>query len=125
MNYRDQIHAREDLTPRPINVWGLDLFVQPLPLEEQVAFDLETAAINRRNPKWTPAERSNSHIGRVVVRVLVDADGKRVFEDADAEWVVKKSAGPVSRIYNLVQDETVFSEESIQEKVKNSEASPS
>jgi hypothetical protein len=37
----------------------------------------------------------------LAARVIHDADGKRIFTDADAEWLGDKAAGPLSDIFDV------------------------
>jgi hypothetical protein len=38
---------------------------------------------------------------KLAVLTCQDADGKRIFEDGDADWLGQKNAGPLSRIFDV------------------------
>ncbi|WP_254509889.1 hypothetical protein [Anatilimnocola floriformis] len=66
--------------------------------------------------------RKGNHVNlraTLAVRVVHDADGKRIFTDADAEWLGEKSPGPLSDIFAVASRLNKLSKDDQDELVKN------
>jgi hypothetical protein len=73
--------------------WGGSINIKTMTGTERDLFDASLAG------KDGKADLTNYH-ARFVVRVVVDADGARIFEDKDAEALGAKSAKVISRVYD-------------------------
>lgn len=101
MSLRDEILGANDLGrgPFPCPEWpGADgkLFAQEMTAADRVSLFLEWTKCKQGEQYEDPLEQA-----RVAVRTLVDADGNRVFSDADAVKVGAKSAAVVRRAYKI------------------------
>lgn len=61
---------------------------------------------------------------RLVVLTLVDADGKRVLGDEDADALGEKSAAVIARLFDVAQRVNALSADEVKALEKNSVTSP-
>jgi len=61
---------------------------------------------------------------RMCVRVLVDTEGNRIFDDTDAKQLGRKSSCALDRIFAAAQRLNGLSNDDVEELEKNSGASP-
>ena len=99
---REQIKAHEDQLLERVEVpeWGGAVMVKGLRGEERDEFE-NAATIRRRGPRGmvTTEPRTTGVRELLVVRVAVDANGQRMFEAQDVEWLKHKSAAALERIF--------------------------
>lgn len=57
---------------------------------------------------------------RLAVIACCDDSGNPVFQPEDVVWLTERPAGVLSKIYNIVQELNNFSEDDIEDLVKNS-----
>lgn len=99
----------------PVTAFGLKLFVRGMTGAERDGF--EGAYLEAKESKRAPNIR-----GALAVRTLCDADGQRLFEDADADQVAGLPARELDRIFAVAQRLSGISQEDVEELEKNSEA---
>lgn len=129
---RDQILAVEDRLVREVDVpeWGGAVLVKALSGEERDAFE---ASLTVRRPAIygpnkgqmeTLPDNSNIH-AKLVARSIVDADGARVFSDADIIEVGKKSSGALQRVWDVAAELSGLSDTASADAEGNSGDGPS
>ena len=119
---REAILGADDLATESLDVpeWGGVVQVRELTSEERDAYEascLEGSGSNQR-------VRLDNIRAKLVVRSLVDEDGNRVFTDADAGALGKKSAAAMDRIFAVAQRLSKITAEDVEELAKNSESGP-
>lgn len=90
---RDQILDADDLQRKEVTVkeWGGSVFVRSMTGSERDAWEQSIIA---------GAERNLDNIrARLVVLTAVDAEGRRIFENDDADALGKKSAKALDRLF--------------------------
>lgn len=122
MSLRDQILAAQDSNKEAVSVpeWGLEngLFIKTLSAKDRDGWETSLVSIDP-NGKARRVNMANMR-ARLVVRCLVDADGKRVFGDDDAEALGEKSAAVVARLFDTAQRVNALSKEEVKALEKNS-----
>lgn len=116
---RDAILQAEDLPTEDIEVeeWGGAVRVRALTGAERDAF--EQSIVEQRG-KSTRMNLRNIR-AKLVALTVVDADGKRLFSDKDAELLGKKSAAALDRVFEVAQRLSGLSPEDMEELSGNSE----
>lgn len=116
---RDAILQAEDLPTEDIEVeeWGGAVRVRALTGAERDAF--EQSIVEQRG-KSTRVNMRNIR-AKLVALTVVDADGKRLFSDKDAELLGKKSAAALDRVFEVAQRLSGLSPEDMEELSGNSE----
>ncbi|WP_303883420.1 hypothetical protein [Acetomicrobium mobile] len=116
---RDAILQAEDLPTEDIEVeeWGGAVRVRALTGAERDAF--EQSIVEQRG-KSTRMNLRNIR-AKLVALTVVDADGKRLFSDKDAELLGKKSAAALDRVFEVAQRLSGLSSEDMEELSGNSE----
>ena len=116
---RDAILQAEDLPTEDIEVeeWGGAVRVRALTGAERDAF--EQSIVEQRG-KSTRMNLRNIR-AKLVALTVVDADGKRLFSDKDAELLGKKSAAALDRVFEIAQKLSGLSPEDMEELSGNSE----
>lgn len=116
------------LKPRPLPAetvhvpdWGGDVVVRTLSGAERDAFEAANLQGRGRN------QRVNLHNlrARLVALCVVDADGKRVFSDEDAEALGRQSARALDQVFAVASRLNGISEGDLEELEKNSASAPS
>ena len=122
---RSKILAAQDTTKEAVSVpeWGLDdgLFIKTLSAKDRDGWETSLVSIDP-NGKTRRVNMANMR-ARLVVRCLVDAEGKRVFGDDDAEALGEKSAAVVARLFDTAQRVNALSKAEVQALEKNSVSS--
>lgn len=96
----------------PVPEWKGSVMITTMPGTDRDAWE---ASITNAQGKVT-AENIRA---KLVVRVAVDVDGKRIFTDDQAEQLGKKSAKVLSRLYNVAARLNGLTKEDIEELAKN------
>lgn len=97
MTTKDTILQAQDLETEKITVpeWGCDVNISTMTGTERDAFDQSLVVDGRRNIDNLRA--------RLLVKTLVDDDGARLFTDAEAVDLGKKSAAAIDRCFDVAQ----------------------
>lgn len=117
---RDDILGVNDLPYEDVLIpeWGNRYVrVRTLTGAERDAF--EQSIIEQRGKKVRM--KLNNIRARLVALTVIDENGNRVFSDEDAEWLGKKSAAALDRIYTVAQRLNGFRKEDIEELEGNSD----
>ncbi len=114
---RDDILKAQDLPSETVHIpeWGGDVIVKTLTGKERDAFETslyEGSGNNRR-------QNLKNIRAKLVVRAVVDAEGNRIFTDADVEKLGNKSAAALDRIFDIVQRRNKISESDMEEMAGN------
>jgi hypothetical protein len=115
---REQILQANDLESRDVAVpeWGGTLRVRVLTGTERDAVEASTL---QGKGKSQSVNLSNFR-AKLCARAIVDEQGKRLFSDEDIAALGKKSAGALSRVYNVAAELSGISEADVDELIKNS-----
>lgn len=116
----DEVRTAEDLKREVVEVpeWGGAVIVRALTAQELDEF--KSSNLIRTGDKYE-ANLVNGR-ARLVVRALVNEDGSRMFTDADAEELGKKSSTAIHRLYAAAARLTPLNEEAEEAIAKNSPA---
>ena len=116
---KDQILSSKDLPVQEVEIpeWGGSVFVRTMNGFERDAFEQSIADGKKSNLANIRA--------RFAAKVVVDAEGNRIFSDADAEELGKKSAGALGRIFDVGSKLNGLSGKDVEELEKNSGAAQS
>ena len=114
---RDAILQADDLLWEDVEVpeWGGTVRVRGLTGAERDAFEAEMV---ERKGKKLRMDMQNFR-ARLVVRSVVDEDGKRLFTDRDAASLGDKSAAALQRVFDVAQRLSGLSEQDVAELVGN------
>lgn len=126
---RDQILGAQDLETREVHVpeWadpvtGDDVvYVRALTGKERDAWEASLMQIRGKASVPNPANMR----AKMVVRSLVDAEGKRLFTDADTNPLGDHSAQVLDRLFELICEMSGISNNAVEEAEGNSDAAPS
>lgn len=115
---RDQIRQAQDLKSESVNVpeWGGTVLVRGMTGAERDQFEQSNIVGKGRNRDVN----LRNYRAKLVIWSCVDADGKRLFSDADAEWLGEKSAAALSRIVDVASRLSGISESDQEELVGES-----
>lgn len=114
-----QILGANDSTSEPVDLpsWGSPkVFVRVMSGEERD--DFEAGCMLSRGKKHS-ANLANIR-ARLAVKCLVDENGNRVFDDADAPALGKKSGAELQAIFDVAQRLNKLTEADVDELTKNS-----
>jgi hypothetical protein len=116
---REAILGAQDLKPTPVDVpeWDGTVYVRQLTGAERGALEAEAMA-DRTNHVATLRQR-------MAVRCLCDADGKRLFTDADAPALAAKSAAALDRIFAAIAKASALGDEGVATAGESSTGVPS
>jgi len=87
----DEMLAAEDVSYAEIEAWGGIVRVGSLTADEMIDFIEANEGVEKRNAGL-----------RLIVRSLVDADGKRIGTEAHVKAFGKKDAGLTSKVVNRI-----------------------
>lgn len=116
---RDDILKADDIKTELVEVpeWGGAVMVRGLTGAERDALEEEVTSqrgssvrVNLRNLR-----------AKLVVRSVVDEQGKHLFTPADVDALGKKSAAALQRVFNVASRLSGLSREDLEELTKNSE----
>jgi hypothetical protein len=126
MSLRDQILAAQDTSKEAVSVpeWGLDsgLFIKALSAKDRDGWETSFVSIDTERKRVRKINLSNMR-ARLVVLTLVDAEGKRILGDDDAEALGEKSAAVIARLFDVAQRVNGLSQEEVKALEKNSVSS--
>ncbi|MEM6560042.1 MAG: hypothetical protein AAF656_00445 [Planctomycetota bacterium] len=118
---RDQIFAAVDMKREKVDTreWGGHVFVRTMSGTERDAFEREMLAAKEAGGNDLANIRA-----RLAVRTVCDDKGKRVFTDADAEQLGRKSALVLDRIFETAQRLNGIGKKDVEELAGNSDGTP-
>lgn len=121
MDLRNQILSTEDTKREAVTVpeWGdVTVYVKNLSSKDRDGWEASLITITSDGK----AKRVNmiNMRARLVVRCLVDENGKRIFSDDDAEALGEKSAAVMARLFDLCQRINALSGKEVAALEKNS-----
>lgn len=119
---RDDILNANDIQTETVNVpeWGGDVTVKGLSGVERDAWEI---AISMENGK--PTKNPRNIRAQLVVRAVVDSEGRKLFRSIDAEALGKKSGKALDRVYEVAARLSGIRAEDIEEMAKNLPQDPS
>ena len=99
----EQILAANDREHEDVDVpeWGGTVRVIGLSAADRDAYEAALAATTKGDA--TAMARLQNFRAKLVVKALVDADGKRLFSDADAKELGTKSGKVIDRLFDVVR----------------------
>jgi len=111
---RQAILEANDLKTETVSVpeWGGEVFVRTMTGTERDRYECEAAAALKANRKINLR-------ATVVARVVVDANGQRIFQDEDIPILGSKSASALERVYSVAARLARITEEDVKELEKN------
>src|SRR5215470_8579640 len=117
---RDAILGASDIETEsvPCPEWGGPVLIKGMTGAERDAFE----AMIRKGGGEVDLRNARA---RLLVRVIVNESGTRIFTDADAADLGKKSARVINRLYDAAAKLSGLADEDIAELEGNSEAAPS
>jgi hypothetical protein len=115
---RDSIIKAQDLEKEMVKVpkWGGEVFVRCMTGSERDAFESEAYSVNGKDVE---INRDNFR-ARLLVRVLVDEKGDRIFADQDIKVLGSKSGKVLDRLFTVAMRVNGLSKEDLEELTKNS-----
>ncbi len=115
---RDAILGAEDLKKELVNVpeWGGDVYVRCMTGTERDSFESEAYAVKGKNVEIN----KDNFRARLLVRVLVDEKGERVFSDQDMGALGGKSAKCLDRLFTVAMRLNGLSKDDVEDLTKNS-----
>ena len=124
---REEILAAKDLKQEyvPVPEWGGRVLVRELTGAERDEYEqslMDTKKVGRNTivkPNFFNAK------ARMVVKCLIDEEGKRLFSDRDAGVLGTKGGSVLSRLVDIIQRLSGMTQEDIEELEKNSESGQS
>lgn len=113
---KEQILAANDRTEETVNVpeWGGDVVVRSMSGHDRDAID--AAMLDAQNNGGNAAE---NYRARVVAACVVNADGSRMFDDADIVELGGKSSLAISRVFDAAQRVSGLGKAGIERAEKN------
>lgn len=118
---KDQILAsdRKKTIDVTVKEWGGAVRLQELSASDRDMWESESFVLNAEG---TGAKFNPKHArARLVVRCIVDAQGKRMFSDDEVAAVGSLSAATVQRLFNAARKLNAISDDDVKELEGNSE----
>jgi len=119
---RDEILRAKDIETVEVDVpeWGGKVRMRGMTGTERDAFEAENFQVRGRNTKLN----FENLRARLLVRCIVDNDGKPMFSKGDIDSLGNKSCAAIQRLFNVAQKLNGLSGEDIEELVGNSDETP-
>lgn len=105
--------------------WGGSVRIKSLTAAERDQFEADSLQERGKGKHRSVEVNMRNLRARLVVRCIVDAAGKRVFSDLDAEVLGDKNAQVVTRIYEVAARLSGLTAEDMEELAGNSETGQS
>ena len=114
----------EDIKTERVYVeeWGGYVLVRGMSAAARDSYEVEVAELKKQGSAAAGRENYRS---RLVVRCVVDEEGKRVFSNADAELLGRRSARAVNLVFGVGSRLSGMGRGSVEEAEKNSAAATS
>lgn len=124
---RESILASEDLPRELLSVpeWGGDVWVRTLTGAERDAFEASNVRVTGKGRNVKREPNVANFRARLAVLVCCDEQGKRLFADADAAALGRKSSAALDRIADVALRLNGMTEEAAEEAEGNSQSAPS
>lgn len=110
---RDMILTAKDIVTEEVDVpeWGGTILVRALSGAQRDAFDRSLIEVRGKKSEviWANVR------AKLVVRSCVDSEGNRIFTDADAVSLGRKSAAPLDRVFKVAQRLSGLTDEDVEE----------
>lgn len=124
---RSKILAAQDTSKEAVSVpeWGIDdglVFIKTLSAKDRDNWETSMVSVDMERKKVRKVNMANMR-ARLVVLTLVDAEGKRIFGDDDANQLGEKSAAVIARLFDVAQRVNGLSQEEVKALEKNSVSS--
>ena len=117
---RQAILETDDIQQEPVEAWGLTLTVRGLTGAQRDEWEGSIIRMSPDGRKVTPNMRN--YRAKLIAMCIVDAQGKRVFNEADVDALGKKSGQELSKVYKVAQRLSGMSDEDVEELAKNFES---
>lgn len=116
---REDILSAHDLVTEEVEVpeWGGSVFIRTMTGAERNAFELEVV------PGVADGSNKMDILNmreKLLVKVIVDEDGERMFTDKDIKALGQKSAAALDRLFEVAQRVNRLSAQDVEELEKNS-----
>ena len=110
---RDDILKADDLETEDVDVpeWGGVVRIRGLTGTQRDAFEASVVKMNGTNKQYNLTNLR----ARFVALCVVDADGKRLFTDADVKQLGEKSATALERVWTAARKLSGMSEDDVEE----------
>jgi len=117
---KDAILAANDLQYEDVHVpeWGGTVRVRALTGAERDAFEAKMAEARQKGMALGAA--LHNFRAKLVVRCIVDEQGKRLFSDDDAKALGTKSGAVLDRLFDVARRLSGMNEDAVEEAAKNS-----
>lgn len=114
---RDDILKAQDLPTERVFVseWNGEVIVRGLTAAERDAFEQSIVETRGKNTRMN----LKNIRAKLVAMTVVDEQGNRLFSDEDAEWLGKKSAAALDRIFAVAQRLSGLRPEDVEELAGN------
>lgn len=114
MSIRDELLGLVSLPAKlePVEFFGQSLFVREMTGAERDAFEVAQVDANK------DGKALDNFRSRLLVRVLVDGEGKRIFTDEDAESVGKLPANGIRKAFDVASKANALTPEDEKELAK-------
>ena len=124
MSIKEEILKADDLPREKFHVeqWNLDVWIRSLTSAERDDYEQSLIESSGRGRNMQVTPNLTNAKAKLVARAMVDEDGKRIFTDAEAGKLGRKSARAISDLYAIAQRLSGLSDEDVEELVKNSES---
>lgn len=121
----EQILAANDREHEDVDVpeWGGTVRVIGLSAADRDAYEAALAATTKGDA--TAMARLQNFRAKLVVKALVDADGKRLFSDADAKELGTKSGKVIDRLFDVVRRLSGMGKDALEQGKADSESGQS
>jgi hypothetical protein len=108
-----EILAAPDLETREVFIpeWNGAVFVRGMTGAERDAFEDENTTVKGKDIVYNMANVR----ARFISRVVVDAEGNRLFSKADIDALTQKSAAALNRIWNVARELSGMTEQDVEE----------
>lgn len=108
---KDQILGADDRGTKEVDVpeWGGSVLISAMSAAERDAFEASMLDKNQQ------AKKLQNFRARFVARCIVDGDGNRLFSDKDIVELGKKSAAPISRLFDECRELNGMTEADLEE----------
>ncbi len=116
---KEAILESQDLPRELVNVpeWGGSVWIRCLTAAERDAFEASML-----NTESKGAIRMANVRAKLVCRAACNEDGSRIFLDADADKLGRKSAAAMDRLFSVAQRLSGMSAKDVEELEKNSDS---
>ena len=121
---REAILGAQDIVTEDVTVpeWGGSVRVTGLTGAERDRFEAAMVTLKKGGARGVNLENIRA---RMAALAIVDADGQRLFTEADVRSLGGKSAAALERVFKVARRLSGLTEEDVEELAGNSDADPS